>query len=599
MLKSSKFSALLHPRQIGFFVAFFVVTALTIFTTRYGGGLALVWLGTGLIAANLRNLPFKKWWPIVLSFGILSAIATTIFGFGLKGAFPLAVLNLAEAALIATLLRVHRPQGDYLESIPGFLSMLVIAGLIGPLALSVPAGFVVHWLVDGAWGLHSFQWLAGHGLGTIISMPIAIIFARSKPQDADLRAKLFRNDVVALVAALALISMVSFYQEVVPLLFLPLIALAVLTFRVDRAGAAVGSIAVAVVAITANFLPHNAFAGLDLGPVARSLYVQFYLATLSIVTVPLAVILYQRDGLLGQVRRREALYRVISEYSDDVFLTLDAEQNITFYSSSDLFSEREGQGKPGNIRTAFPQEFFQPIQIALNEAAAAHGHTVMREIRIDEGLETRWLEFRVCSIREEREAEISYVVSLRDTTKTKLEQISATELAHTDSLTQLPNRRAFMRAIKPSLLQKKPLSVAIIDFDHFKSINDTFGHAVGDRVLARSADVLKKYHTDRRFFARLGGEEFGVIFEGGDQQHVFHFCEWLREEISNLVFYDDEAQSFSTTVTIGLAASWDDASPTDVLRKADEALYRGKRNGRDTVVCQGLMIDSSGFAKAG
>lgn len=166
----------------------------------------------------------------------------------------------------------------------------------------------------------------------------------------------------------------------------------------------------------------------------------------------------------------------------------------------------------------------------------------------------------------------------------------ATQKAETDQLTGLPNRWAFEDVLKEALVQSKqnfePLTVAFIDIDHFKLINDAHGHDVGDRVLKRVAQALDSMSNKRCHIARHGGEEFVTLFIDKTPQQVFDIVDKTRAELAEQNFTNRETEEPIGTVTFsaGIAALGGDGDPRAMLRRADAALYLAKENGRNQVV---------------
>jgi diguanylate cyclase (GGDEF)-like protein len=153
-----------------------------------------------------------------------------------------------------------------------------------------------------------------------------------------------------------------------------------------------------------------------------------------------------------------------------------------------------------------------------------------------------------------------------------------------DPLTGLLNRRAFLNAHRDvrakTMRTGGLLSLLLIDLDHFKAINDTYGHVKGDEILVdfseRAAGMLTRHHH----FSRWGGEEFAALVIGSRPEDVFALAEALRSRIA----LNDNPSLPAYTCSIGIACTASgDASIERLLKDADEALYRAKRNGRNTV----------------
>ena len=166
------------------------------------------------------------------------------------------------------------------------------------------------------------------------------------------------------------------------------------------------------------------------------------------------------------------------------------------------------------------------------------------------------------------------------------------KLTMTDTLTELPNRRHFEWQYSQlwELTKRNGLrlSVVICDIDHFKKINDTYGHLVGDIVLKRIAKILKT--TSKRssdYIARIGGEEFIMILPDADEEHTKAFCEMVRQRVQRLsIEIDAETAVENITFSFGISTMIpkEDMWLHIAFKQADDALYRAKENGRNTIV---------------
>ncbi len=181
--------------------------------------------------------------------------------------------------------------------------------------------------------------------------------------------------------------------------------------------------------------------------------------------------------------------------------------------------------------------------------------------------------------------------------KEHLEQVRRD--ATTDSLTNLANRKAFdeelERACSESDASGQPLALAVIDIDHFKNFNDTWGHQTGDQVIRYVASVIGRMAAPPRFAARYGGEEFGVIFPSEATAMVQNTLEEIREEVaSRMLKRRSTAEDLGTiTVSAGFAELRKGESSHSLLERADAALYASKRTGRNRVTAALKEADSA------
>ena len=158
-------------------------------------------------------------------------------------------------------------------------------------------------------------------------------------------------------------------------------------------------------------------------------------------------------------------------------------------------------------------------------------------------------------------------------------------MAATDMLTALANRREFMArteaAVRRAERSGKPLSVIVLDIDHFKRLNDTHGHAAGDDVLRELGRCLNDSSKRRDLPARLGGEEFVVLLPGSHMRHARRFAEALCKTIANKRF----SHVSQVTASFGVAQRNAGESTDALLKRADDALYLAKQGGRNCVRC--------------
>ena len=161
--------------------------------------------------------------------------------------------------------------------------------------------------------------------------------------------------------------------------------------------------------------------------------------------------------------------------------------------------------------------------------------------------------------------------------------------ARTDERTGLTNAGAFDRVVKSAIdvaqSRGQTLVLLAIDIDHFKAVNDTFGHLVGDSVIKRFAGIISEVARRDDVAARTGGEEFALLMQGADRESAVAFAERLRERVEAQAFDVDGIETpISITASIGVAVYPSDAHGAhDLFAAADAALYRAKRGGRNLV----------------
>lgn len=192
-------------------------------------------------------------------------------------------------------------------------------------------------------------------------------------------------------------------------------------------------------------------------------------------------------------------------------------------------------------------------------------------------------------IEAEREGLISRLSE--EIAERKITQKELQQLARTDPLTGLINRRHFFeiagKEFAKSVRNSRPLSVIILDLDLFKKINDTYGHLVGDQALIHIGNLLLKKARESDLPVRYGGEEFVVLLPETNLERPEIFAEHLRKIVEDSPIHYDNA-SISLTVSIGVAGIENTPSEytlEQLISQSDQALYQARRTGRNRVVC--------------
>lgn len=162
--------------------------------------------------------------------------------------------------------------------------------------------------------------------------------------------------------------------------------------------------------------------------------------------------------------------------------------------------------------------------------------------------------------------------------------------AITDPLTKLYNRNYLFSYLEEMIPKSKehgfPISLAVIDVDFFKRINDTYGHLIGDCVLKELSSILFHSFRANDCVARYGGEEFVVVMPFSTLHDACKKLEKVREQIKEHVFCRSENRSLKVTVSVGVTEYRDSMSIEEFIKRADENLYEAKRSGRDRVICK-------------
>lgn len=195
----------------------------------------------------------------------------------------------------------------------------------------------------------------------------------------------------------------------------------------------------------------------------------------------------------------------------------------------------------------------------------------------------------VCPLREGDGSRVTHIcITVQDVTDVAAYEKIFLEMNHRDSLTGTYNRRFFNSRLKEEFERhrryKRPMSMLMIDIDHFKSVNDTYGHPCGDYILKSVCGTVQSALRKVDFLARYGGEEFCCILPETSFGNSMILAERIRALVESTV-YEYEGQAVRVTISIGVPGTpGSDDSPDIFLKNADDALYKAKGIGRNVVV---------------
>lgn len=570
-------------------LAYGVLAATMIKLTRFDDGLATLWVSSGLLTAALLVATTTRQQLATLGGCALAMVASGILvGITPFGSAQLALVNIGEAVLTTVLLRQAGQANQYFESAGG-IGWFALSAALATLVVAIPTGILLGIALQRPWELFALAWFAGHGLGLIAFTPLftLILTGDARRRITTMRPRELAEAAILLLAMLAT-SLVVFTQHSYPALYLPVLPLMIIAFRLERLGTMLGIIILAVTGTMATALgegPNMLFDG-DIGMRIRIL--QLFLAVTVLTVLPVAGEMKSRREMLRRLRDSEAHHKLITESATDMILTLARSGHITYASPSAReltgFAPEELIGFHPHDLPSGPDR--ETMALASSRARELGDKPSVVEYRAYTAQgELRWFEALTRSIFDADGHLTGWVTAVRDVTARKAMEQRLAHAAATDPLTGLANRRRF-----DSILDRKIADagqgrgagcVALFDIDYFKRVNDQHGHAVGDLVLEAFASAAQRCVRAGDHVARLGGEEFGVILDGATLDQAASVCERVREEVARAVIETASGTAVRVTVSAGIAAIEADQDRLQLMRAADEALYRAKAAGRD------------------
>jgi diguanylate cyclase (GGDEF)-like protein/PAS domain S-box-containing protein len=565
-------------------VVYFVAAAATIAGTRFDGGVAFLWIATAILAGRLVTQAPSRWPESIAACFLASVLATSLIGFGPAAALPLAIVGITESIVSAALLR--RIGGDprnNKDTHHWLIAFVVSAGMIGPLIGAVGAASTVHLLYGRALLPEALHWYSGHALGTLAFMPIAVMILRGEAARLirhTRRAKLI--ELAMLLTLVAAVSLITFAQDRMPLLFLPMLPIVLATFRGGALSTAASIVIVSVIGGAFTLNGHGPIALMEGDVGARIQFLQFFIAATMLTVLPANAELQRRAELFRRLRESEARYRMVTDNTTDIVLNIDIHGRLRFVSSS---IREIGGHDPDALVGRHVSVLVDPTEAAKMIATIAATiadplRVSVSEYRAPTRTGDRWFESRTRAVLDDDGVVTGLVSAVRDVTQRKEHEDSLARAALTDPLTGLANRAAFRTELTRQVAASAGGCVAVFDLDHFKRVNDRHGHAAGDDVLRRFAAIARAAVRDQDTVARMGGEEFAIILPDASIEQARLVCDRLRAAVGATRFAVDGGV-IAVTVSGGVAC-YRAGEPDDaVLHAADAALYRAKNAGRD------------------
>jgi diguanylate cyclase (GGDEF)-like protein len=264
----------------------------------------------------------------------------------------------------------------------------------------------------------------------------------------------------------------------------------------------------------------------------------------------------------------------------DAVLVLDRQQRLIDFNPAalELFPSLGEERLGESISSILPGE------VVLEQVFT--GSTPQR-IEFKVGVDIQYSEVRALPLNS-HSRQLGWAVILADVTAQVQLVRKLRRYAETDPLTGVSNRRRFFAAIEEECLRSSRypnvFSVLIIDLDHFKAINDTWGHLAGDHVLRTASERINECLRSADILGRYGGEEFAVLLPLTGQDGALAVAERIRQTIAATpVEYEGKSISFTASVGVTSCGERETANPEAMLRNADRALYRAKSAGRNRV----------------
>ncbi|WP_338029847.1 sensor domain-containing diguanylate cyclase [Gluconacetobacter takamatsuzukensis] len=558
--------------------------------TRHGGSSAMIWPANAILVTSalcVRNFDWRLFPPLLLVLSTMVNLGDhrpwiTSVGF--------ASANLTEILLAVFLTRRFSPTSGFFEH-PGWAFRFAVMTSVAVLCSAAIAGEALYFSEGRDWLGGAMAWMMAHLPGLLITVPVLLAlnpYDTKGDADHEAPSPVVAGGLMALVAGAAIM---VYGQSHYPFQFLLLPPLLLATYHLYAKGAA---LAVAIIAMIGSY-----FIFTDIGPVmpfhgpdSLRIYIfQLDLATIFFCALPLGAVLTQRDQKAALAERRLRDFRHLADRVGDVLFRVDAFGRWSYLNpaSEQLF------GVPVEYRLG--QHMLESIipedRVALSRALAELVSGSREDLRQVVSICRRDGTIRHVEILAHRlDEDLGYGGLIRDVTDQMTQDEQNRQIAeanehaaNTDELTGLPNRRAFFQALHACLAEDAAkIAVAIFDLDHFKLVNDRYGHPIGDVVLRRVASTVLAAVRDGDMVARIGGEEFAVLIIDQNPEHAIGLARRLVRAVSADSIAIPSGPILHVTISMGIASHQPGEDHATLIERADQALYAAKHGGRNRLM---------------
>lgn len=569
-------------------------------TERTAGGSNIIWLANGLLLAFLLLIP--RWrWPLYVGAAFVAMVLSSLL---IHESVELSLLynclNVVEVLIGALLLKRKSTALPTFTDNRYLLRFVGYACLLGPAVSGIIFGIYKHVFHHQDFLGILLNWAFSDGLGIAVVTPTIVAILQSRMRSTHLLRKRWMYPVLVLI-----VTVVVFSQSRAPLLFLIFPFLVLVAVQIDLGWAALSTLMVALVGGWYTVHNYGPMAlATTIGPDWKAAILQLYLAAAMFTLYSISVVFGNLRKIQGELRQIAALHKLVVDNSRDAIELGDLDGRRTYVSPG--IKALTGWNPEDLVGRVF-RELIHPADLAEVEMAmralraGSEGGTLEYRARKLNG-EYFWAEGSLRVYRDPATGRpIGYLNLVRDISERKRSEehlqsaYRAMEtLVVVDALTGIANRRRFDDSIatewRRSLREASKLSLLLIDADHFKRYNDTYGHVRGDSCLKQIAEAaLDVVLRPGDLVARYGGEEFAVVLPGTDEIGAKAVAEDICQAVRNRRLPHEGNAPGIVTVSIGCATMVPQRGKTaqNLIESADQALYRAKARGRNRVVVAG------------
>lgn len=572
---------------------------------------ATFWPADGFLVAYLLTQSRNRWWMPVLAAGLGDAISILFRGGSLRMSGALMLCNLAEVLVAALLLsnalghqqgrQKERQRDQYADlASPAFMiRFLVYAIVLAPAVSALLGSGWYHFALGTPYWSMVAKWFPPHALGMAVMTPCTLAIWNPSPRKMFDRERLMPTAGMFL---LVLVASILVFEAPFSLRFLWLPLLMLVVFEAGILGALLATFEILIVATFFTLRGHGPL-WMEKGATLQGsvFLLQSAILVLLVSIMPFAAILERQRDLRKRLLHGMQRYRLLADNSRDIVVlsTLEGHRLYVSPAVQDVTGWTPEEWTNQNSVELMHPDDVGPFQSILQEMSHGEDRRIFRYRTRHKNGRYCWMEASIRSLPDSISGMPNFFVanireiSQRVDAEQKLEAAyqQMQEQAQKDSLTGLANRRRFDDGLdmewRRARRTGRSLAMMMVDIDHFKRINDTFGHRAGDHCLQAVATTLRQMaRRPSDVIARYGGEEFAVLLPDVDLATARTMAEGLCSNVRGMLIDAGIGHMLTLTISVGVAAQVPDKNMrADLLvETADIALYAAKQAGRNCVM---------------
>lgn len=554
-------------------IAYFCLAALTLRLTSDGRNHATIWIADAVVLALLLQLPRSQWRPVLVAGLIANHLANDVVRGFAWGHILYGAINIGQAWVAAIFLQRRLATSSILSDMRTLGLFVLWGGLITPAVGGLLGSLATMALYQQPFTPSFTRWFFSNALGIVVATPFFnSIWDGSYARFHRGRSVAQRWKMFGLLAGYAALVHLVFMQGEMPLLFLPVCALVLLTFPLGRHGIKAGILITAIIGTLATIADRGPIALMDGDLLTKSAFFQFYLIMTLATCLTVVAIITSRAEFSAKLDDRDKSIRMILANSPDAVLGFDGHGCCIFAGGPtqamlDMAADRLVGVTLTQLTEKWPElEGFLDGRDTVVELQSRQGFCVEASFALLDPVS----------------AGSGAVITFHNITARALRERELTRKVFTDDLTQILNRAGFHQGVHEVLKEGVTCSLALIDVDYFKEINDRFGHDRGDEVLSRIGQFLRAETRATDLVGRIGGDEFAILFRA-DATTAAKVCRRILDRCRQLNGLIEGGHPEHVTLSCGIAQMMPGWGKAQLFRTADEALYEVKAQGRDAV----------------